>query len=411
MKKFITKTTVFLLLASVLLSLCACGEAPHAVTTDNRPTVIITEPTSVITTEETTSVSTTEPATEYDEVITPGKPIMSIEPVSKDETAGFLFSRSLDAYYFKWGEKDDEHKIFREKMAGGSVFMVSTMEELNAFHTFLDTACSLFSDYGYAYCNHMREELYGDIAPDFFETSVLVFYIENSGSPCEENSYRADYGDHCVLVNWPNESASIHEGKHYRVGFSCWVVSREALREKELWIRSSRLNYLTYQWIESPYSVNDFAPGELTETELSLVEKCFSLVDDPSLSPAPEGYKLYVDLEGSIAPPFEFEKDETIEPFSGYARSETEFENLLATFESVLNLSELEFSLEKEYFRDYDILYVIGRGGTPESCYYLAQGDTIELHVFPDDSDGLYISFFRVSKNLGEHFNVELIMY
>ena len=59
MKKFIPKTTVFLLLTSVLLSLCACGEAPNAVTTDNRPTVIITEPTSVITTEETTKETTT----------------------------------------------------------------------------------------------------------------------------------------------------------------------------------------------------------------------------------------------------------------------------------------------------------------------------------------------------------------
>ena len=34
-----------------------------------------------------------------------------------------------------------------------------------------------------------------------------------------------------------------------------------------------------------------------------------------------------------------------------------------------------------------------------------------KLNIFPDDSDGLYISFFRVSKNLGEHFDVELIFY
>ncbi len=427
MKKFITKTTVFLLLVSVLLSLCACGEAPNAVTTDNRPTVIITEPTSVITTEETTK--------KPKENIYTDTPVIEIDPVPEDEAVRFLFSKALRFYLLPYSE--DAARTFIGKTYGGSSFVVTSAQELNAFHTFLESANEIAGHtrcaYGEEYDDLSQSQLYGDIPPDFFDSSVLVFYIAqrcvphgDAGKVSEVTLGPIFLPDNLIVISTGNyfwDRVWIPEEIPNWMGVSCWAVSRKALAENEIMFRSPLLGNYLLDWLVTPDSVNNLDLDEIPPDLLAMLgpqplpklqpyaEKSFTTVDDPTLSPAPEGYKIFLDLEGSLTPQFKFKRNTTIEPVSGYVKSEIEFENLLSTLEFSFDTPGLEFSLEKEYFRDYDILYVIGRGGTPESCYYLAQGDSIELHIFPDDSDGLYISFFRVSKNLGEHFDVELIFY
>ena len=403
------KYTALLLLIALLFCLCACGgEAPTQETTDNRPTVMITETTAVLNSESTDSISSviTTRETEYDEWEPPRAPIVSIEPVSKNEVARFLFSCSLDSYYFDYVEDAEALDVFRNKMTGGTVFTITSAYELEFFHRFLETA----SDAGGgadSYGAFTKEQLYGGLAPDFFETSILVYYMENAFCPSKENSYVADYGDYCVIVSRDAGWVQIPEGVGYRVGFSCWAVSREALQEKEVWVRSSTLRYVLDS-LETPYSVENYAPGELTEKQLILAQKCFTRVDDPTILPLPEGYKSYISFEGNITHKFEFEKDETIEPFIGFIKTESDFENILATFESVLDLPSVEYELEDGFFDEYDILYVVGQGGEIENYYYTMSDNIIDLHILPKEGDELYITFFRVSKDLGDYYNIDL---
>ncbi|MBR6772896.1 MAG: hypothetical protein IKM29_05875, partial [Clostridia bacterium] len=60
------------------------------------------------------------------------------------------------------------------------------------------------------------------------------------------------------------------------------------------------------------------------------------------------------------------------------------------------------------FFDEYDILYVVGQGGETENYYYTVSDNIIDLHILPKEGDELYITFFRVSKDLGDYYNIDL---
>ena len=404
------KITTLLLFISMHLGLCACGgEAPPQFTTDNRPTVIFTETTAVLNEETTTS--------ESEETLDEGIPIINIDPVSEDEVAKFLFSKVLRIYNFNLVNDREEYSAFMEKTIGGTSFVVNSLEELDTIHRFLE-ASSYASYPGETYNNYTKKQLYGDISADFFDSSVLVFYIAGRYTPtgevdaipgmslgvkkCSGNLIILSTGD----AYW--DRAHIPEENPYEIGVSCWTVSREALTKNEIWFRSPCLGYTMYDWFLSPYTLESLDPDEITPELKRYAEKCFAKIDDPSILPVPEEYKPYVGLEGNIVSGRRFGGNTAIGSYHGFIKTESDFENLIATFESVLDLPPVEYELEDGLFEEYDILYVVGYGGAAENYYYTVLDDTIELHILPQEGEELYITLFRVSKDLGDYYNIDL---